>query len=418
MPLYAVVSHIRPWKDVLEPEEASLIPNYDQVYASTYIEERLLSMHGFLLGLFCSAPVVLFVEHIKQISTFFPGEKIKEYFKSVYKNVLGDYNRQVVEGSHHNFAHRIKPPPYELGHTNNEVLALRDARLVNNFAMYPISHPSRKIDVVIGFDCSSNVTDHKNFDISQDKFCARRGFNRIMRDENNKYCEVLDYIPNGKTDDERLTPAQKQFVLCLLQYLPNDKVLGDYNRQVVEGSHHNFAHRIKPPPYELGHTNNEVLALRDARLVNNFAMYPISHPSRKIDVVIGFDCSSNVTDHKNFDISQDKFCARRGFNRIMRDENNKYCEVLDYIPNGKTDDERLTPAQKQFVLCLLQYLPNDKVDPTFEPATADFATLNKFSYSTENVDLLIKLAKQNWKEIVIDTWKKKKEARLNGTVFP
>ncbi|RHZ77875.1 hypothetical protein Glove_169g42 [Diversispora epigaea] len=154
-------------------------------------------------------------------------------------------------------------------------------------------------------------------------------------------------------------------------------------------------------------------------------MYPISHPSRKIDVVIGFDCSSNAVDHKNFDISQDKFCARRGFNRIMRDETNKYCEVLDYIPNGKTDDERLTPAQKQFVLCLLQYLPNDKVDPTFEPATADFATLNKFSYSTENVDLMIKLAKQNWKdgeekvkEIVIDTWKKKKDARLNGTVFP
>ncbi|RHZ76965.1 hypothetical protein Glove_187g76 [Diversispora epigaea] len=337
MPLYVAVSHIRPWKDTLEPEEAALIPNYDQVYEAHILKKDYYQWYEFspyeigsdelpawipswafgrkfksgktverfpeqnfclLMGLFGSAPAAPFVEDIKEIQTFLPEGKIKENFKSAYENALeslGDHNQQVVEGSH------PIPPPHN----------------------------------------------------------------------------------------------------------------------------HNFAYRVKPPPYKLGHTNNEVLDLLDAGLSNDFPMYPISHPNRKIDLVIGFDCSASVVDHSNFDIAQDAFCARRGFNRTTRDETNKYCEVFDYIPAGKTEDEYLTPAQKQFVFCLLQYIPNDKVDPTFEPATADFATLNKFAYSTENVDLMIKLAKQNWKdgedkvkEIVIDTWKKKKEARLNGTAFP
>ncbi|CAG8578014.1 7087_t:CDS:2 [Diversispora eburnea] len=315
MPLYAVVSHIRPWKDNLEPEEASLIPNYDQVCAAHKLKKDYFQWYEFspyevgseelpawipswafgrkfksgkTVERFPEQNFAVSVEHhIKEIGTFLPEGKIKEYCKSVYENVL-------VEGSH------------------------------------PISPPHN----------------------------------------------------------------------------------------------HNFAHRVKPPPYKLGHTNNEVLGLQDGGSVNNFPMYPISHPNRKIDVVIGLDCSSNPADPENFEMEQDKFCARRGFNRIMRDETNKYCEVFDYIPTGKTDDEYLSPAQKQFVFCLLKYLPNNKVDPTFEPAI-DFSTLYKYAYSTEDVDLLIKIAKQNWKdgeikvkEIIIDTWKKKKEARLNGTVFP
>ncbi|CAG8580694.1 11773_t:CDS:2 [Diversispora eburnea] len=332
MPLYVAVSHIRPWKDILEPEEAALIPDYDQVYEAHIKKKDYYQWYEFspyeigsdelpawipswafgrkfksgktverfpeqnfclLMGLFGSAPAAPFIEDLKEIAVFLPEGKIKEHFKSAYENV--HQNQQVVEGSH------PIPPPHN----------------------------------------------------------------------------------------------------------------------------HNFAYRVKPPPYKLGHTNNEVLDLLDAGLSNDFPMYPISHPSRKVDLVIGFDCSASVIDHSNFDTAQDAFCTRRGFKRTTRDETNKYCEVFDYIPVGKTDDEYLTPAQKQFVFCLLQYVHNDKVDPNFEPAIADFATLNKFAYTTENVDLMIKLAKQNWKdgeekvkEIVIDTWKKKKEARLNGTVFP
>lgn len=208
--------------------------------------------------------------------------------------------------------------------------------------------------------------------------------------------------------------------------------IGSFRQQVFEGHHpvppphnNNFTFHIKPPPYQLGTTNNPTLDLFDAGASNDFPMYPITHPSRKIDVVIGFDCSSVIIDHKYFDEEQDIFCNRRGFNRVARDVSNKYCEVYDYIPTGKTDDEDLPPARKQFVLCYLQYLPNDKVDPTFVPSTAKFAAFNNFVYTTDQVDLMIRLAKQNWiesekqvKEIIIDTWNKKKEARVNGTAFP
>ncbi|CAG8825406.1 10744_t:CDS:2, partial [Dentiscutata erythropus] len=98
--------------------------------------------------------------------------------------------------------------------------------------------------------------------------------------------------------------------------------------------------------------------------------------------------STSNLDHKIFDENQDFFCDRRGFNRITRDVTNKYCEVYDFIP------------------------------------TAKFYAFDNFTYTTDQVDLMIKLAKANWLEsekqvkgIIIDTWKKKRYARLNGINF-
>ncbi|CAG8618141.1 4810_t:CDS:1, partial [Diversispora eburnea] len=195
---------------------------------------------------------------------------------------------------------------------------------------------------------------------------------------------------------------------------------------IPQPNDYNFSYHLHPsPPYKLGPENNEILHFGDPGATNDFPMYPITHPKRKIDVVIGFDCSTSVVDHKVFDEVQDFFCDRRGFNRTTRIVTNKYCEVHDFIPTDKTNDEFLPPAQKQFVLCYLRYLQNDKVDPNFEPATASFSTRFNFDYSTAQVDLMTRLAKANWlesekqvKEIIIDTWNKKRDARLNGVNFP
>ncbi|RHZ58612.1 hypothetical protein Glove_372g46 [Diversispora epigaea] len=234
--------------------------------------------------------------------------------------------------------------------------------------------------------------------------------------------EIQLFLPDGKLKDE-------------LKNLYDEAMekIGTQNQHEFEGHHpipqpnnYNFSYHLhQPPPYKLGPDNNEIVNFGDAGPSNDFPMYPMSHPNRKIDVVIGFDCSTSNTDHKTFAEKQDIFCDRRGFDRITRDFSNKYCEIYDFIPTGKTYDEFLPPAQKQFVLCYMRYLQNDKVDPDFVPAKSRMSNLFKFSYTADQVDLMIKLAKANWLEsekqvkgIIIDTWKKKKYARLNGINFP
>ncbi|CAG8591165.1 4276_t:CDS:10, partial [Diversispora eburnea] len=207
--------------------------------------------------------------------------------------------------------------------------------------------------------------------------------------------EIPKFLPDGKFKDE-------------LKDLYDEAMekIGTQNQQVFEGHHpipqpndYNFSYHLHPPPpYKLGPDNNEIFHFGDAGPSNDLPMYPISHPKRKIDVVIGFDCSPSIVDHKIFDEKQDVFCNRRGLNRITRDVTNKYCEVYDFVPTGKTNDEFLPPAQKQFVLCYMQYLQNDKVDPSFVPAKALFTNILNFSYNTDQVDLMIKLAKANWLE--------------------
>ncbi|RHZ43310.1 hypothetical protein Glove_809878g3 [Diversispora epigaea] len=234
--------------------------------------------------------------------------------------------------------------------------------------------------------------------------------------------EIQKILPDGKFKDELVNLYDEAM-----------EKIGTHNQQVFEGHHivpqpndYNFSYHLhQPTPYKLGPDNNEIIHFGDAGPSNDFPMYPIAHPKRKVDVVIGFDCSTSIVDHKIFDEKQDIFCDRRGFNRITRDVTNEYCEVYDFIPTGKANDEFLPPAQKQFVLCYMRYLKNDKVDPDFVPAKASFTNLLNFSYNATQVDLMIKLAKANWlesekqvKEIIVDTWKKKRHARLNGNNFP
>ncbi|GES80689.1 putative lysophospholipase [Rhizophagus clarus] len=47
-------------------------------------------------------------------------------------------------------------------------------------------------------------------------------------------------------------------------------------------------------------------------------------------------------------------------------------------------------------LCYIPYLPNDKFKENFNPCVEYF--MNKLTYNEEEIDLMIKLAKQNWLE--------------------
>ncbi|CAG8534774.1 8629_t:CDS:2 [Diversispora eburnea] len=231
-----------------------------------------------------------------------------------------------------------------------------------------------------------------------------------------------EVLPEGKFKDELRNLYDEAM-----------EIIGTQKQKVIEGYHpipqpynYNFSYHLNPtPPYKLGPANNEMTYFGDAGVSNDFPMYPVTHPNRKVDIVIGFDCSAAAINTEVFEKKQEIFCKRRGYNKITRDVTNEYCEVYDFIPTGKTSDEFLTPAQKQFVLCYIPFRKNDKVDPNFIPSKTLFSTLFNFSYTTDQVDLMNNLAKANWLEsenqvkgIIIDTWKKKRHARLNGINFP
>ncbi|CAG8733642.1 13608_t:CDS:2, partial [Acaulospora morrowiae] len=204
MPLYVAVEQIRPWKDSLEPEDAALIPNYEQVleehkkkpdhyrwyefnpyevgsdeatawipawaFGRKFESGKSLERHpeqnlGLLIGLIGAAPSGPLISDITQFLLLLPEGKFKTEFKKTYDEAMekiGPYKKQEFEGMHpvsqpqnYSFIYRLNPPPYELGPTNNKKFGLIDSGVSNDFPMYPITHPNRKIDVVIGFDCSS-----------------------------------------------------------------------------------------------------------------------------------------------------------------------------------------------------------------------------------------------------------------------
>src|SRR6266542_1473541 len=203
--------------------------------------------------------------------------------------------------------------------------------------------------------------------------------------------------------------------------------IGEEERWKFEGHHliptadnYNYMYHLNQEPNKLGLTNNPLLELIDAGASNDLPLYPLVHPSRKVDIIIGFDCSSQIIKHEFFEQEQSVFTSRKGITSVARDVENKYCEIYDYIPNGKSDGYT-TPAAHPCAFCYLPYLPNDKVDKDFVPSTAKFASFANFTYTPEQIDLMIRLAKQNWLEVeekvkgvVIDAWKKKRDARLSG----
>ncbi|CAG8548841.1 4060_t:CDS:2 [Dentiscutata heterogama] len=203
--------------------------------------------------------------------------------------------------------------------------------------------------------------------------------------------------------------------------------MGEQKQRIFEGhqpvpspENNNFSYHLDHPPYKLGITNSPYLKLMDAGVSNDSPVYPMTRPARKTENVVRFDCSSVIVGRELFEKEQKEFCEIRGFERNARDTTNKYCEIHDYTPNGKSNGY-CPPAEHPFTLCYFPYLPNDKVDPKFIPATEKFMAFNNFVYTSEQVDKTVKLARQNWddghqkvKDVIIDVWKKKKAARLSG----
>src|ERR1043165_284364 len=113
---------------------------------------------------------------------------------------LNELEKWKFEGHHlvptadnYNYMYHLTPPPYKLGLSNSKILQLIDAGASNDLPLYPLVHPSREVDIIIGFDCSSQIIEHNFFEEEQKVFTARKGITSVARDVENKYCEVYDY---------------------------------------------------------------------------------------------------------------------------------------------------------------------------------------------------------------------------------
>lgn len=157
--------------------------------------------------------------------------------------------------------------------------------------------------------------------------------------------------------------------------------------------------------------------LLDSGVSDDLPLYPLVRPNRKVDVIIAFDSSGTVNDHEEFVKNQEILASRRGIKIEKRDVESKYCEIYNYLPNVESDGPS---AANPCTLCYIPYLPNDKVKENFKPCVEYFMT--KFHYDEEEIDLMIKLAKQNWleaaeekvKNIIIEAWKKNRDARVKN----
>ncbi|CAG8578957.1 8825_t:CDS:2 [Ambispora gerdemannii] len=335
LPIYTALHHCRPWKHILPPEDAALVPNYEE----------------------------LLKEHQKQKDHYL-------WFEFT---------------------------PFEVGCDE-----------------YPAFIPSWAFGRRFEFGKNVEKIPEQNFGLLVGVFGSAPSAPLASALKQFEYG-----LPNGWLRD-----TWKQV------YSTSTKRLSDHHkselesfRTIPQARNYNFAYHLHRPPYELGTTNGPYLDFVDSGASSDLPMYPLTHPNRKIDLIIAVDASTSTIDHKYFDEQQEFICFRRGLTRTPRAgmPNNKYVEVYDYTPNGKERDGHTPAATHDTTLVYMPFLANEKVDKDFIPATSKVCAFNCFTYTPENVDLVTRLAKQNWSEVeeivksvIKDAWEKKKIARLNA----
>lgn len=233
------------------------------------------------------------------------------------------------------------------------------------------------------------------------------------------------------------------------------KVWGKQGTEVFQQHHplhavneHNFMYHLTPiaagtqrPP---GIENSPRIHLIDSGMDNNCPTYVLLHPSREIDVILNMDASSDVQ-KGTFQERVDQIGSRRGLKFVKRhhlepdsDEKNPdrwqglYAQIYDGTlcerPATVTDSYGHTvtnpPAPVCHQECTMVYmplLPNEKAVPNFDPSTAKFSGSYNLVWTSEQVEMLVKVCKQNFQDgqetiqtAIMDAYYRKK-AKREGT---
>ncbi|KAF8851062.1 putative cytosolic phospholipase A2 [Acephala macrosclerotiorum] len=203
--------------------------------------------------------------------------------------------------------------------------------------------------------------------------------------------------------------------------------------------------QVRPPGLE----NSPRIHLVDAGMDNNCPTYPLLRPEREVDVILNMDASSDVL-KDTFVERADQIGSRRGLKFTKRNpelkpkQNEKvpdrfqgmYAQIYDGTlcerPATVKDSYGHTvtnpPAPTCHQDCTMIYmplLPNEKAIPDFDPSTAKFSGSYNLVWTPEQIDMLVKLSAQNFrdgeatiKQTLREAWLRKKAIREGNSGKP
>jgi phospholipase A2 len=211
---------------------------------------------------------------------------------------------------------------------------------------------------------------------------------------------------------------------------------------------HNFLYHLTPTvpeqPKPQGIENSPHLHLIDSGLDNNCPTYVLLHPSREVDIIINMDASSDVQ-KDSFSQRADQIGSRRGIKFTRRNASfvpnldlndpdrfrGQYAQVYDGTllpqrPETVVDSYGHTvktpPAPVCHHECSMIYmplLPNERAVPEFDPSTAKFSGSYNLVWTEEQVEKLIKVCIQNFKDgegtirqLLMEVYEKKRARRI------
>ncbi|ETN46246.1 uncharacterized protein HMPREF1541_00430 [Cyphellophora europaea CBS 101466] len=184
--------------------------------------------------------------------------------------------------------------------------------------------------------------------------------------------------------------------------------------------------------------------LIDSGMDNNCPTYVLLHPSRDVDVILNMDASSDVQ-KDTFQERVDQIGSRRSLKFTKRNPDLKPLEdegnldrfqglygqiydgsVLDTRPETVMDSyghEVSNPpapaANRECSMVYLPLLPNEAAVPEFDPSTAKFSGSYNLVWTSDQVDMLMKVSEANCaaaeasiKTVLLEAYERNKARRL------
>ena len=210
---------------------------------------------------------------------------------------------------------------------------------------------------------------------------------------------------------------------------------------------HNYMFHLTPTPAGQGRPpgieNSPRVHLIDSGMDNNCPTYVLLHPARGVDVLINMDASSDVQ-KDSFPQRAEQIGYRRGLRFAKRYDikadpdalnpdrfSGLYAQVYDGAllrerPATVVDSYGCTVANppapavaRECTMIYMPLLPNERAVAGFDPSTAKFSGSYNLVWTPEQVEMLLKVCRANFradegviKEAIHEAWLRKRDARL------